>query len=120
MAACGRASSSALLIAVALGVAVRLISGVAVPRMTWIPLVATVAVGALAFLLAIIGMPSDVGQEVGPEASAPHPLSGSVRILVWVYRLGVLATLAGMVVYLVRIGGAVRVSSSGPDLERTS
>jgi hypothetical protein len=66
-----------LILGVALGVAVRLISGVAVPRMTWIPLVATVAVGALALLLAIIGMPSDVGQEVGPEASATNPLSGS-------------------------------------------
>lgn len=110
----------ALLIAIGLGVAVRLISGVTVPPMTWIPVVATVAIGLLALVLAIIGMPSDVGQETGPEASAPNPLGGPVRILVWVYRLGVLAVLAGVVVYLVRIGSALRAPSNGADVERAS
>ena len=101
----------ALLVALGLGVGVRLLSGVPLPRLTWIPLLATIAVGALALILAMAGMPSDTVQEVGPDATAPNPLSAGVRLLVWVYRLGVLVVLVGGVVYLVRIGRALGAAS---------
>ena len=71
-------------------------------------MLATIGVGILALVLAFVQMPSDAVQEVGPEATAPNPLSAGVRLLVWVYRLGVLVVLVGGVVYLVRIGRALR------------
>ena len=98
----------ALLIALGLGVGVRLLSAVPLPRLTWISMLATIGVGILALVLAFVQMPSDAVQEVGPEATAPNPLSAGVRLLVWVYRLGVLVVLVGGVVYLVRIGRALR------------
>lgn len=93
----------ALLVALGLGAAVRLLSGVPVPRLAWISMLVTIGVGILALALAIAGMPTGSMQEVGPEATAPNPLSAGVRILVWVYRLGVLVAFIGGVVYLVRI-----------------
>ena len=101
----------ALLVALGLAVAVRLLSDVPVPRLAWISFAATLAVGALALVLAIVGMPTDAGQEVGPDVTAPNPLSAGVRMLVWVYRIGVLVVLAGGVVYLVRIAQALRGTS---------
>ena len=98
----------ALLLALALGVGVRLLSAVPLPRLTWISMLATIGVGTLALVLALVQMPSEAVQEVGPEATAPNPLSAGVRLLVWVYRLGVLVVLVGGVVYLVRIGRALR------------
>lgn len=98
----------ALLVAVGLGVGVRLLSAVPLPRLTWISMLATMGVGILALVLAFVQMPSEAVQEVGPEATAPNPLSAGVRLLVWVYRLGVLVVLVGGVVYLVRIGRALR------------
>lgn len=101
----------ALIVALGLGAAVRLLSGVPVPRLAWISMLVTIGVGILALALAIAGMPAESMQEVGPEATAPNPLSAGVRILVWVYRLGVLVVFIGAVVYLVRIAGALRRSA---------
>lgn len=104
----------ALLVALGLAVAVRLLSGVPVPRLAWVSFAATLAVGALALVLAVVGMPTDVGQEVGPDVTAPNPLSAGARLLVWVYRIGVLVVLAGGVAYLVRIAQALRSTASAP------
>ena len=101
----------ALLLAVGIGVAVRLLSAVPLPRLAWISMLVTLGVGILALVLAIAGMPSEAVREVGPEATAPNPLSAGVRILLWVYRLGVLFVLSGGVVYLVRIARALRGSA---------
>lgn len=98
----------ALLVATGLGLAVRLLSGVPLPRLTWISMLATIGVGVLALLLAMAGMPAETVQEVGPEATAPNPLNAGVRLLVWAYRLGVLVVLIAAVIYLVRIGRALR------------
>ena len=98
----------ALLVALGLGVGVRLLSAVPLPRLTWISMLTTIGVGILALVLARLQMPSEAAQEVGPEATAPNPLSAGVRLLVWVYRLGVLVVLVGGVVYLVRMGRALR------------
>jgi hypothetical protein len=100
----------ALLVAVGLGVAVRLLSGVPLPRLAWISMLATVGVGILVLVLVIFAVPSETVQEVGPEVTAPNPLNAGARILLWVYRLGVLLVLAGGVAYLVRIAQALRVT----------
>lgn len=97
----------ALLVAVGLSAAVRLLSGVRLPRLAWISMVVTMGVGILALALAIVDMPTEAVQEVGPDVTAPNPLSAGVRILVWVYRLGLLFVLAGGVIYLVRIAQAL-------------
>lgn len=101
----------ALLVAVGLGVGVRLLSAVPLPRLAWISMVATIAVGILALALAVAGMPTETAQEVGPEATAPNPLDVGVRVLVWVYRLGVILVLLGGVVYLTRIFRVLRAAS---------
>ncbi len=100
----------ALLVSVGFGVAVRLLSGVTLPRLAWISMLATLGVGILVLVLVIFAVPSETVQEVGPEVTAPNPLNAGARILLWVYRLGVLLVLAGGVVYLVRIAQALRVT----------
>ena len=100
----------ALLVAVGLGVAVRLLSGVPLPRLAWISMLATVGVGILVLVLVIFAVPSETVQEVGPEVTAQNPLNAGVRVLLWVYRLGVFLVLAGGVVYLVRIAQALRAT----------
>jgi predicted membrane channel-forming protein YqfA (hemolysin III family) len=101
----------ALLVAAGLAVAVRLLSAVPVPRLAWVSMLVTAGVGILALALAIAGMPTGAEQVVGPDATAGNPLGGRLRILVWIYRLGVLFILAGGVVYLVRIARALRGST---------
>lgn len=100
----------ALLVGVGLGVAVRLLSGVPLPRLVWISMLATLGVGILVLALVIFAVPSETVQEVGPDVTAPNPLNAGARILLWVYRLGVLVVFAGGVVYLVRIAQALRVT----------
>ena len=100
----------ALLVGVGLGVAVRLLSAVPFPRLAWISMLATLGVGILVLALVISAVPSETVQEVGPEVTAPNPLNAGARILLWVYRLGVLLVFAGGVVYLVRIARALRVT----------
>lgn len=101
----------ALLLALGLGVAVRLLSGVPVPRLLWIAMVATLGVGVLVLALVIGGEASEAVQEVGPDVTAPNPLNAGARILLWVYRIGVLVALVGAIVYLVRIAQGLRSSS---------
>lgn len=100
----------ALLVGVGLGVAVRLLSGVPLPRLVWISMLATLGVGILVLALVIFAVPSETVQEVGPDVTAPNPLNAGARILLWVYRLGVLVVFAGGVVYLVRVAQALRVT----------
>lgn len=100
----------ALLVGVGLGLAVRLLSGVPLPRLAWISMLATLGVGILVLALVIFAVPSETVREVGPEVTAPNPLNAGARILLWVYRLGVLVVFAGGVVYLVRIAQALRVT----------
>lgn len=100
----------ALLVGVGLGVAVRLLSGVPLPRLVWISMLATLGVGILVLALVIFAVPSETVQEVGPDVTAPNPLNAGARMLLWVYRLGVLLVFAGGVVYLVRIAQALRVT----------
>lgn len=97
----------ALLGAIALGLIARLLSRVPVPALAWIAAAATVAVGATT--IAIAGMPSDAQ----PAAEAvTSPLRGLLVVLNWVWRIGVLATLAGVVLYLVRLFRSLRPTAA--------
>ena len=77
-------------------------------------LVTSLIIGAIALAVTVIGLvdPLEGGMallfDVGPEVTAPNPLSAGARILVWIYRLGVLFVIAGEVAYLVRIVKALR------------
>ena len=107
----------ALLVGLGIGVGVRLTSAVPLPRLTWIAMLATIAVGVLALILAVAGMPSPEVQEVGPDVTAPNPLNAGVRMLVWIYQIGVLVTLAGWIIYLVRMARALGELSRQADRE---
>lgn len=99
----------ALLGAIALGLIARLLSRVPVPALAWIAAAATVAVGATTIAIAIAGMPSDAQ----PAAEAvTSPLRGLLVVLNWVWRVGVLATLAGVVLYLVRLFRSLRPTAA--------
>ena len=94
----------ALLVGLLVGFVARLVSSVPVPRYSWIALAATFAIGIVALVIAIFAAPVETAEGVANPVLA----NSALRILVWVYRLGVLATLAGAVWYAVRIVQAMR------------
>jgi hypothetical protein len=102
----------ALLVAVGLGVVVRLLSGVPLPRLAWVSMLVTIGIGILALVLVVTGIPSEAEREVGPEVTVPSPINLGVRVLLWSYRLGVLLVIAGAVVYLAHITRALRGRST--------
>ncbi len=93
----------ALLAAIVLGFVVWLLSRVRIPKLAWISMIATVVIGAIVLIIAITKVPV-------PDASGTvvSPLSGGILGLLWVYRLGVLVTLAGAVLYVVRLFQSLR------------
>lgn len=100
----------ALLVGLLVGLVARLVSSVPVPRYSWIALAATLAVGILALVIAVFTPPVETTEGVANPVLA----NASLRVLVWVYRLGVLATLAGAVWYAVRIVQAMRQPAVTP------
>ncbi|HEY8914207.1 hypothetical protein [Lacisediminihabitans sp.] len=82
-----------MVIAVMLGVAVRLLSNVRVPWLAWISMIARVAVGVLDIVIAVTTAPSS-----GAAGGVLSPLSVVTLVLPWAYLLGVLVTLAGAVI----------------------
>lgn len=99
-----------LVIGIALGVTVRLLSKVRFPRFTWVSfvVVAVLMVGLLTF--ASINWALIMADQV-PEGTAPNvlnngPLIGEIPILIllmWVQRAAVLVMVAGLIVYTVKI-----------------
>lgn len=94
----------ALLLGLALGAAAWLVCRVPVPPLAWIALAVTLAIGLLALVIAATTGP------LPTDGGATNPVFGNVlvRILVWVYRLGVLVTLAGGITYVVLIARSLR------------
>jgi hypothetical protein len=87
----------ALLGAIVLGTIVWALSRVPLPRLLWISLIATVAIGAVTLGVAMLSL---------EEATGPGPATNPVLpvvALVWLWRVGVLVVLAGAVLYLVRL-----------------
>lgn len=91
-----------LLAAIVLGVVVWALARVPLPKLLWISLIVTVALGALTLGLAIFS----VGQPTGDD-TAPNPIFSVVGLL-WLWRAGVLVVLAGAIVYLVRLFRSLR------------
>lgn len=95
----------ALLVAVTLVVAVRLLSGMPVPKVTWIPMSAAIALGVLILSIVIFANPGSAG-----GGDVPNPMNGAVIGLLWAYRAIVLVALAGVVVYVVRLIRVLRAA----------
>jgi hypothetical protein len=93
----------ALLAGIALGVAVWALSRVPLPKLLWISLIATVALGALTLGLALVLAP----QESGPGAGG-NPIAGGLIVLLWAWRAGVVVVLAGAILYVVRLFRSLR------------
>jgi hypothetical protein len=98
----------ALLIAFSLGIAVRLLSRVRVPRLLWIALSATALLGATVLVLAILRSPET--QRAEGDSMVINPMLPTAIILVWIYRVGVIVTLVGTVMYISRIAKTLRVA----------
>lgn len=94
----------ALLAAIVLGVVVWALARVPLPKLLWISLIVTAALGALTLGLAIFG--ADEGAGGGTAANPIFPLIP----LLWLWRVGVLVVLAGAVLYLVRLFKSLRTS----------
>lgn len=99
----------ALLAAIALGIAAWLVSRVPVPRLAWIAALVTVVLGAITLGIAIFSLPV----ETAPDTVAA-PLSGGLVVWNWLYRVGVLVTVAGWVIYLIRLVKSLRVPAVTP------
>jgi hypothetical protein len=93
----------ALLGAIALAIVVRLLSRVRIPKLAWISMLATVAVGVITIVIAITAVPP-----AGRSGQVMSPISGATILLLWVYRVGVVVTLVGAVIYLVRLFRSLR------------
>ncbi|NYE19625.1 hypothetical protein [Microbacterium immunditiarum] len=95
----------ALLGAIVLVFVAWLLSRVPVPRLAWIAAAATVLVGAVTIAIAIAvfspGSPPTTGTVAAPGGGLLVPLN-------WVWRVGVLVTLAGAVLYIVRLFQSLR------------
>jgi hypothetical protein len=102
----------ALLIAVALGAVVWALSRVPLPKLLWISLIATVAVGALTLGLAILNLEEPNG--TGTAANPMLPLAA----LNWVWRAGVLVVLAGAVLYVVQLFRSLKETTPPASLSR--
>ena len=110
----------ALIAGLLLGLVAWLVSRVPVPVFTWVSLAATLAVGAVTLVLAVTLPPI----EMGPDMAA-NPVTGRwyLAALNWVWRFGVLVTLAGAIWYVVRIVQALGRPAEQPssaDLGRNS
>lgn len=99
----------ALLGAIVLGVVVWALARVPLPKLLWISLLVTVAIGALTLGLAIVGAGEGAGE--GTAANPIFPLIG----LLWLWRLGVLVVLAGAILYLVRLFQSLRAAEREPE-----
>lgn len=87
----------ALLIAIGVGVVVWALARVPLPKLLWIPLIATVALGAITLGIGILALPETAGPDTATNPALP------VIVLVWLWRIGVLVVLAGAILYIVRL-----------------
>jgi hypothetical protein len=105
----------ALVAGALLGLGAWLVSRVPVPKFTWISLAVSGGLGILTLLAAVVLRdPVSVDSATG-EATATNPLATVpiAVILLWLYRLSVLVTLAGGIYYVVKIARAIAGVESG-------
>lgn len=91
-----------LLVAIVLGVVIWAVARVPVPKLLWISLIATMALGALTLGIAILTL-----EEATGTGTATNPMPPVVAF-VWLWRIGVLVVLVGAVVYVVRLFRSLR------------
>jgi hypothetical protein len=91
-----------LLVAIVLGIVIWALARVPIPKLLWISLIATVALGALTLGLAILNL-----EEATGTGTATNPVLPVVAF-VWLWRIGVLVVLAGAVLYIVRMFQSLR------------
>lgn len=105
----------ALIVGALLGLGSWLVSRVPVPKFTWISLAVSGGLGILTLLAAVVLRdPASIDSATG-EATATNPLA-TVPIavmLLWLYRLSVLVTIAGGIYYLVKIARATAGADAG-------
>lgn len=101
----------ALLGAIVLVLMAWALARVAVPKLAWIPALATVLIGAAVLAIAILTIPADPQPDPGTVMA---PGGGILVALLWVYRFGVLITLAGAVLYLVYLFQSLRTTAMQP------
>ena len=105
----------ALALGAVLGLGAWLVSRVPVPRFTWISLAVSAGIGVLTLLAAVVLRdPVSIDSTTG-EATATNPFATVpiAIILLWLYRLSVLVTLAGGVYCVVRIARAIAGGERG-------
>lgn len=107
----------ALLGAIMLVLVAWALARVAVPRLAWIAGLVTVVIGATTLAIAIFAIPSGPQPDPGTVMA---PGVGMLRALNWVYRVGVVVTLAGVVVYVVRLFKSLSATSEAaePSIDR--
>lgn len=96
----------ALLAAIALGAVVWALARVPLPRLLWISLIVTVALGALTLGLAMLNL-----EEATGDGTATNPVLPVIALL-WAWRVGVLVVLAGAVLYIVRLFQSLRAPAA--------
>lgn len=92
----------ALLTAGALGGIIGALSRVAPPKLLWIAYAATMVLGAIVIGIAVAFMPPMTAGPGDPEVTVQNPLRW-LFALNWVWRLGVVVTAVGWVMWIVRL-----------------
>jgi hypothetical protein len=111
----------ALVAGALLGLGAWLVSRVPVPKFTWISVAISGGLGVLTLLAAVVLRDPVSVDSVTGEATATNPFATVpvAIILLWLYRLSVLVTLAGGIFYVVRIARAIAgVDDSAPSGSR--
>ena len=106
----------ALVAGAVLGLGAWLVSRVPVPKFTWISLAVSIGLGVLTLLAAVfLRDPASVDSATG-EVTATNPFATVpiAVILLWLYRLSVLVTIAGGIYYVVRIARAITGVQESP------
>ena len=99
-----------LVIGIALGVTVRLLSRVHFPRFTWISVVAAAVFTVALLVFASLNWAAMMAEQM-PEGTAPNvlnngPLIGGLPVLIlfmWVQRLVILVMVASLIMYTVKL-----------------
>ena len=99
----------ALVLGAVFGLGAWLVSRVPVPKFTWISLAVSVGIGVLTLLAALLLRDPVMIDSATGEATATNPLATVpiATVLLWLYRLSVLVTLAGGIYYVVRLARAI-------------
>jgi hypothetical protein len=97
------------------GLGAWLVSRVPVPKFTWISLAVSAGIGVLTLLAALLLRDPVMVDSATGEATATNPFATVpvAIVLLWLYRLSIVVTLAGGILYVVRIARAIAGGGRG-------